>query len=108
GGRLEVVADDVAHLARHRHEVVRHIAVQELPVRAVETFLVERGADALNYATADLLVDQQRVDERAGVLDAPMLEQLDEAGVRIDLEPGGLDAVGEREAVLAGRGGPGD
>ena len=101
--RLDVRADDVGHLARHRHEVVGHVAVQELAVGAVEAFLVERGADALHDAAAQLLVDQHRVDHRARVLDAPVLEQPDEAGVGIDLDQRGLDAVGEGEAVLARR-----
>ena len=38
-------------------------AVQELAVLVVEAFLEQRGADALDDAAADLLVDQHRIDD---------------------------------------------
>ena len=49
---------DVGHLARHRHEIVGHGAVQQLAVLVVEAMLEQRGADALHDAAADLLVDE--------------------------------------------------
>ena len=38
-GRLDMRADDVRHLERHRHQVVGHVAVEKLPVGPVDAFL---------------------------------------------------------------------
>ena len=98
GGRRDHVADlDVRHLGGHRHQVVGHVAVEQLAARVIEAVLEQRGADALHHAAADLLVDQLRVDDGAAVLDAPVLQQRHRAGVGVDLEPARLDAVGEGE-----------
>ena len=82
GGRSDHVADlDVGHLGGHRHEVVGHVAVSELPALVVAAMLEQRPADALHHAAADPLVDELRVDHGAAVLHAPVLEQRDEAGL---------------------------
>ena len=88
---------DVRHLGRHRHQVVGHVAVEQLAALVVEAVLEQRAADPLHHAAADLLVDQLRIDHGAAVLHAPVLEQRDEAGVGVDLEIARLDAVGEGE-----------
>ena len=92
---------DVGHLGRHRHQVIRHVAVEQLALRVVDAVLEQRGADPLHHAAADLLVDELRVDHGAAILDHPMAQQLDEPGLGIDFEIGRLDAVGERERVGA-------
>ena len=98
GGRRHHVADlDVGHLGRHRHQIVGHVAVEQLAALVVEAVLEQRAADALHDAAAHLLVDQLRIDDGAAVLHAPVLQQLDEAGVGVDLELARLDAVGEGE-----------
>src|SRR5258708_29473667 len=94
---------DIRHLAAHGHEVVGHVAVQQLAVGAVQALFEERRADSLHHAAADLLVDQHRVDQRARVLDTPVLEQLDESRIGIDLDQRRLYSIGEGEAVLARR-----
>ncbi len=48
-----------------------------------------------------LLVHQHRVDDAAAVRHRPVLVQLDEAGLDIDLDIGCLHAVGEDEGVVA-------
>ena len=58
-------------------------------------------ADALHYAAANLFIDELRVDDRAAVFHAPVLEQLDEAGVDIHFNQRCLYAVGEGKAVAA-------
>src|SRR6185436_6723036 len=93
--RLDVRYLDVGHLPRHRHEVVGHRAVEELARLVVEAFLVERSAHSLHHTAADLLVGEERVDHLAAVLDHPMLEEPDEAGLRVDLDQARLDAIGE-------------
>ena len=63
GGRRHDVADlDVGHLGRHRHQVVGHVAVEQLAALVVEAVLEQRAAEALHDAAAHLLVDQLRVD----------------------------------------------
>jgi hypothetical protein len=55
----------------------------------------------LHHATADLLLDEKRVHHPAAILDDPMLQERDEAGLDIDLQPRGLDAIGEGEGIIA-------
>src|SRR5262249_45100738 len=88
---------DVRHLRRHRHQIVRHGAVGELPTLVIDAMLQQRRADSLDDAAADLLVDELRVDDGAAVLYAPVLQQRDEAGVGVDFEVACLYAVGEGE-----------
>jgi len=94
GGRDHMADLDVGHFHRHRHEIVGHVAVQQLAAVVIEAMLEQRGADALHHAAAHLFVDQLRIDDGAAVLDAPVLQQFDEARVGVDLEIAGLDAVG--------------
>src|SRR5215475_7550249 len=88
---------DVGHLGCHGHQVVGHVAVEKLAAFVVAAVLEQRRADALHDAAADLLVDQLRIDDGAAVLHTPVLQERDESAVWVDLEPGGLDAVGEGE-----------
>ena len=59
--------------------------------------LEQHGADALHDATADLLIDELRIDHGAAILDAPVLQERHRAGADVDVEIGGLHAVGEGE-----------
>ena len=63
-------------------------AVQQLALGVVEALLEQRAADALHDAAADLLVHQHRVDDGAAILHHPVLQQLDEAGLGVDLDVG--------------------
>ena len=67
----------------------------------VDAFFEQRGTEALHHPTPDLLVDQLRIDDRAAILDDPVLQQLDEAGIGIDLEPRRLNAVGKGKRIFA-------
>ena len=49
----------------------------------------------------DLTIEDQRIDDRSRVVDHVVFEQLHEPGLRIDLDVAGLDAVRERDVVLA-------
>ena len=62
---------------------------------------VERAADPLHDAAADLLVDKLRVDDCAAILDAPVFEKLHFAGRHIDFQIRALHAVGEGERPAA-------
>ena len=72
---------------------------QRLAVRVERHLLVERGADALRGAAANLAVDDHRIDQRAAVLDHDIVEDLDIAGRRIDRDDGGMRGVAEGAAV---------
>ena len=93
-GRRRHMGDvDVGHFRRHRDDVVGKTAVEELPLRRVGAVLVKRGANSLHGAAAELLVDQQRIDHASAIFHDPEVEDLDHAGVCIDLHRRGLDAV---------------
>src|SRR5205085_11054294 len=66
-----------------------------------DAFFEQRRAQPLHYATPDLLVDQLRIDDGAAIFNDPMSQQLDEAGLGVNLEPRGLDAVGEGEWIFS-------
>ena len=101
GRRLHMAANDVRELRRHGYEVVGHVGVQHLPLIVVDALFPKRRAESLHHTAANLLVDQERIDHGPAVLDAPVPQQGDEPGLGIDLQIGGLDAVGECEGVLA-------
>jgi hypothetical protein len=56
----------------------------------------------LHHAAAHLFVDELRVDDGAAVLDAPVLQRPDLAGLHVHLHVARLDAVGEGERPRAG------
>src|SRR5215510_2543733 len=95
GGRDHMADLDIGHLGRHRYQIVRHVAVQELAALVVEAVLEQRAAQTLHDAAADLLVDQLWIDHRAAVFHAPVLDEPDEAGLDVYFEIARLDAVGE-------------
>ena len=76
--------------------------VQELAVPVIVALLEERPAKTLDDAAADLLVDELRVDHPAAILHAPVLQELDETGLGIDLQVARLYPVGEGERIVRG------
>ena len=93
---------DIGHFAGHRDQIIGHIGVGELAALVIDAFFEQRRAEPLHHPAPDLLVDQLRIDDGAAILDHPVLQQFDEAGVGIDLQPRGLNAVGEGERIFAG------
>src|ERR1700747_1139483 len=73
-------------------------APHELAAAVVGAMLEQRLADALGEAAVDLALDDHRIDDGADVIDAPETDDLDAAGVRIDLELTDMRAVAEGEA----------
>ena len=63
------------------------VLVGELPAFVVDALLEQRRAKPLHHPATNLLVNQLRIDDGPAILDHPMLEQLDEAGFGIDLQP---------------------
>ncbi len=93
---------DIGHFTGHRNQIIGQIGVGQLAALIVDAMLEQGRAEALHHATADLLVDQLRIDDPAAIFDHPMLQQLDKTAVGIDLEPAGLDPVGKGEGIFAG------
>lgn len=94
GRRLHMADLDIGHLERHRRDVIGHGAVLELARIVIDAVLVERAAEALYAAAADLFVGKLRVDDAAAILDHPVLQMLDPAGIDIDLDIRAVNAVG--------------
>ncbi len=92
---------DVRHLAGHRHQVVCHVGVDHVAVRVIAALFHQRATETLDHAATHLLVDELRVEDGTAILDHPEIQELEEAGIGIDLDVASLDAVGERNIVLA-------
>src|SRR5262245_36085635 len=60
--------------------------------------LEQRLTEALGEAAVNLALDDHRIDDGADVVDAPEADDLDAAGVGIDLELADMRAVAECEA----------
>ena len=70
----------------------------ELAAAVVGAALEQRLADPLGDAAVDLALDDHRVDDGADVVDGPEADDLDAAGLRIDLDLADMGAVAEGEA----------
>ena len=97
--RLEVVDLDVGDLHRRRQQVVHVGRRLHVGVVVVRRLLVEHRTDPLRHATADLAVDDRRVDDRPTVLDHEVAREGDETGLEIDVDDAGVG--GHRPAAVA-------
>ena len=51
-------------------------------------------ADALHDAAMELTFHDHRIDQRAEIIDAGIVDEFDKAGLRIDLDFGDVAAIG--------------
>jgi hypothetical protein len=89
---------------RRRNGVVHQRTSDQLPVLVVHCPLVKRLSDALRDAAVDLTIDDQRVDDIATVIDSHVTFQIDDAGIRVNLDNCDVRAEGEgavRRIVVA-------
>src|SRR5438132_8197620 len=101
GWRLLKLRPDVREGVCVRNGVIEQGAGQQLAaVAVVANLLVKRLADALDHAAMDLSGGEQRIDDRPGVVDGDVVEDLDHAGVGIDLD---ISDVHARRRAHAGR-----
>src|SRR5262249_54218345 len=100
GAGLALVAfgDEQRQIVGARHRVVHERAADELAAAIVGATLEQRLADALGKAAVNLALDDHRIDDGADVVDAPEPDDLDAAGVRVDLELADMRPVAEGEA----------
>ena len=82
--RLHVIDARRRHLGRTRQQIIGEGRGQRLAGRVERHLLVQRGADALREAAADLAVDDHRIDQLAAVLDDDVVEDFDAADFGID------------------------
>src|SRR4029077_5312412 len=98
----------------HRQvEAGRDPGIEQTPVTQdaltfVEVLLVERPADPLHGATLHLAFDVARMDRLAGVLGYRGPQNLDLAGLGIDLDVDAGRCETRRTAARVARGAPGD
>ena len=73
--------------------------VNSWPEAGIEADVLHQHlADALRDAAADLALEQQRVHDRADIVDDAVAQDLDLAGLRVDFELADMAAV--REILL--------
>src|SRR5215472_9354882 len=95
-GRHRIALDvDRADVGRARHGIVHERAGQVLAVAVELDVLHQDLADALGDAADDLSLQQQRIDDRADVVHDAVADDLDLAGVLVDLELADVAAVRE-------------
>ena len=98
GGRGHVVVrlGDRRHVVGARHRVVHERAGDELPVALViDGVLHQRLPDALREPADQLALDERVIEHDAGIVHRRIGDDLDHAGVRIDLDLGDVAAVRE-------------
>lgn len=79
-----------------RNGVVEQRTRQKLPaVGIIADLFIKRLCDALNHAAMDLAGREERVDQRADVVDGDVVENVDDPGIRIDLDIGEINPDGE-------------
>ena len=82
-----------------RHVVVVEVRGQELAVLVVDELLVEGGADRVHGRAVHLALDDLRVDPGAAVVHGRVVDDLDDAGLPVDLDHARVDLgrVGQRQ-----------
>ena len=98
GRRLHLDRLQRRELGGGRERVADEGAGQRVAVLVVDDLLVERLRDAGRDAAVHLALRDQRVDQRAGVVDGDEPQQLDRAGLGVDLDDGDVGAERERRA----------
>ena len=79
------------------HQVVGERRRAQVAVLVVDGLLEQRLGDALDDAAVHLALDDQRVDLVAAVVDGDVRQQVDRAGLRVDLDHADVGAERERE-----------
>ena len=77
---------EARQLGRARHRVVHEVRGERVAVVVVDDLLVQRLRDALRDAAVLLAGDEQRVEDPPAVVDRDVTQQLDRAGLGVDLD----------------------
>ena len=102
--RLHVENDRIRYLRRRRQQVVREGSGQKAAIGGIGVFLVERSADGLGKAAADLSVDHGRVQDCPAVMHGHVAVDPRLQGRPIDLDAAKIEdeAVAERGVDVVG------
>ena len=73
-------------LAGRGHEVVHERGHLGLTILGVDEVLVQGTTDALGHAAQHLAVHDVRVEERAGIVDREVVEEVHLAGIAVDVD----------------------
>src|SRR5580704_5405143 len=94
------------YVRRARHGIIHERAGQKLTIAVVDGLFHQRLADALYDAAVELAFNDERIDDDAEVVDTGILGDLDDSGLRIDLDLGDMAAVrvGRRAGSVADMG----
>src|SRR5688572_33326096 len=85
----------VRDLHDRRHEIVLETAIEELPVLVVAQLLVDCSAESVSQRAEVLPLHDPRVEQVATVMYAGVLQDLEIAGLLVDLDHGDFGVVGE-------------
>ena len=97
--RHGVAEDVVGDVVRARQRVVHEFTGQELAAVVVDGLLEQHLADRVGDAALHLALDDQRVDQRAAVVDRGVLGDLHLAGVAVHVDGDDVRAEGEGEVL---------
>ena len=97
--RLAMRRLDRRHVGRGRQQIVHERRVQQLALLVVDELLVERVADAVRDAAVNLSFDEQRIDDRAAIVDDEVALDLDRRRLGIDLDDHRVHAARGAAAV---------
>ena len=108
GGGVEVADFDRRHFGGAGEQVVGEGAGERPAGLLVGNLFEQSGADALHDAAVDLAFDEHRVDHRAAIPGARVIEQFYKAGLGVDRDDGAVrrievDAGADRGLVGGGR-----
>ena len=96
GKALLVRQFDHRHLDGGRHRVVHERRGQRLARLVVDDLLVDGAADTLRDPAVEVRVREQRIDDLARVMGEDVAEDLEEPGLRVDLDDAGDRSVRPR------------
>src|SRR5215471_1609388 len=85
-GHLDHDCVNHRHVRGDRHAIVEEARIFEPSVLVVDVFLAERPANPLGHAALHLAFDIGRMDRAADILDRDIAQDLDVAGLLVDLD----------------------
>ena len=98
------MSHEARHLRRRRDAVVGEVRRDRISGGVESHLLVERLSDTRPDATVLLALDEQRVDDRAAVVDGHMPHEARPTGLGVDLDDRDVGAERERGALAGEHG----
>src|SRR5262249_41802816 len=102
GRRLHVQHADVWYFCRAGQHVIQQRRGERLSLGIERHHFIKASADALRRPTADLPINDHRVDQGSAIFDYDIIQDFDYAGGGIDGYNGSMGGVGEGSTVALG------